>query len=54
MSNLEKKTVHFGFSSHSNKFRNECAAFSAPRLVSHPTLSLEENFTSSKFRCDTS
>ena len=28
-----KRTVHFGLSSRSIRFRNECAAISAPRLV---------------------
>ena len=29
--------MHFGLSSRSIRFRNECAAISAPRLVPHPT-----------------
>ena len=39
-----KKTVHFGLSSRSIRFRNECAAISDPRLVPHPTCTFPKKF----------
>ena len=53
--------MHFGLSLRWVRFRNECAAISAPRLVPHLTckfsekfLSLGEGLDSSAFRRDTS
>ena len=43
-----KKTVHFGLSSRSIRFRNECAAISAPRLVPHPTCTFPKKFCRSE------
>ena len=36
--------MHFGLSSRSIRFRNECAAISAPRLVPHPTCTFPKKF----------
>ena len=40
--------MHFGFSSRSIRFRNECAAISAPRLVPHPTCTFPKKFCRSE------
>ena len=36
--------MHFGLSSRSIRFRNECAATSAPRFVPHPTCMFPKKF----------
>ena len=36
--------MHFELSSRSIRFRNECAAISAPRLVPHPTCTFPKKF----------
>ena len=38
----------FGLSSRSIRFRNECAAISAPRLVPHPTCTFPNKFCRSE------
>ena len=43
-----RKTVHFGLSSRSIRFRNECAAISAPHLVPHPTCTFPKKFCRSE------
>ena len=40
--------MHFGLSSRSIRFRNECAALSVPRLVPHPTCTFPKKFCRSK------
>ena len=40
--------MHFGLSSRSIRFRNECAAVSAPRLVPHPTCTFPKKFCRSE------
>ena len=40
--------MHFGSSSRSIRFRNECAAISAPRLVLHPTCNFRKNFVAQR------
>ena len=43
-----KRIVHFGLSSRSTKYRNECAAVSAPHLVPHPTCRFPKKFCRSE------
>ena len=40
--------MHFGLWSRSIRFRNECAAISAPRLVPHPTCTFPKKFCRSE------
>ena len=40
--------MHFGLSSRSIRFRNECAAISTPRLVPHPTCKFPKKFCRSE------
>ena len=40
--------MHFGLSSRSIRFRNECAAISAPRLLPHPTCTFPKKFCRSE------
>ena len=43
-----KRTVHFRLSSRSIRFRKDCAAISAPRLVPHPTCTFPKKFCRSE------
>ena len=43
-----KRTLHIGLSSRSIRFRIECAAISAPRLVPHPTCMFQKKFVCSE------